>query len=55
MKNVQAKPVTLYTDSEITKIVISDDNKTYFLGCKDGSVHLLSSDDLHEISDFKNG
>lgn len=52
-KVVQSKPVSDLTKSKITSIVRSLDNKTYFLGCKDGCVILLNSSDLSLIKDFK--
>ena len=41
-----------FTKSKITLIVRSLDNKTYFLGCKNGSVILLNSSDLSLIKEF---
>jgi hypothetical protein len=51
-KVVQSKPVSELTKSKVTSIVLSFDNKTYFLGCKNGSVLLLSSSDLSLIKEF---
>jgi hypothetical protein len=51
-KVVQSKPVSDITKSKVTSIVRSLDNKTYFLGCKDGCVILLNSD-LSMIKEFQ--
>lgn len=43
--------VNIFTKSQVTKIVKSNDNdRTYLVGCLDGSVHLLNTTDLQPIS-----
>ena len=48
-----SKNVSELTKSKITNVVLSFDNKTYFLGCKNGDVLLLSSADLSVIKEFQ--
>jgi hypothetical protein len=43
---VQEKKVSDFSDGEVTRIVISDDNLSYFIGTNVGSVHILNALDL---------
>lgn len=37
----------------VTRIVVSLDNESYFIGCKDGSVHIIKALDFNHIAKFE--
>lgn len=51
-KLVQEKKVEDFSESLVTRIVISGDNESYFIGCEDGSVHVIKSLDFSYITKY---
>jgi hypothetical protein len=51
---VQEKPVSAYTSSNVTKLIISGDNRTYFMGCENGEVFHLAREDLSIVGRYGN-
>ena len=49
------KKVSDFSNSRVTRVVVSDDNESYFIGCEDGSVHVIKALDFSYIIkyDFK--
>jgi hypothetical protein len=48
-KLVFEKNVQDFSSSIVTRIVVSLDNESYFIGCKDGSVHVIRALDFKHM------
>ncbi len=42
-----------FTESQVTRIVVSGDNQSYFIGCKDGSVHVIKALDFKHVDEYQ--
>jgi hypothetical protein len=52
-KIVFKKNVQDFSKSTVTRIVASLDNESYFIGCKDGSVHVIRSLDFEHAHEYE--
>ena len=47
------KKVSDFSNSRVTRVVVSDDNESYFIGCEDGSVHVIIALDFSVIAKYE--
>ena len=42
-----------FSECRVTRIVVSNDNESYFIGCDDGSVHVIRALDFKYIKKYE--
>ena len=42
-----------FTKSKVKRIVVSGDNQSYFIGCGDGSVHVIKALDFKHVDEYQ--
>jgi len=47
------KNVVEISESSVTRIIVSEDNESYFIGFEDGSVHVIRALDFELITKYE--